>query len=67
MAIKIKILVNFMEYAKGQEIDLQTDKNGIVLDRFWRHLIKENKEPKLIEIISKAKKPDAREKETNAN
>ncbi len=67
MARKVRILVSFMEYTKGQEIDLETDKNGIVLDRFWRHLIKENKEPKLIEVITKAKKPEPKEKETNGN
>jgi hypothetical protein len=54
--IKLKINKTFLNYKEGQIINLQTDNNGNVLDRFWRNRIKDSQYDNCCEIVPEKKK-----------
>ncbi len=57
-AIKLKLNQPMLGYAAGREVTIQTDKDGVPLEKFWRRRLKDAEIDNCVEVIkpSKSKK-----------
>ncbi len=49
--VRVKILADIPGHKKGQMVIIETDKDGIPLERFWRRRFKDAKTDNCLEII----------------
>lgn len=60
--IKLKIIKNIPGYAAGTTASIQTDGNGIPINKFWRDRVEDAKTDNCVEILaSKPLKPKKQE------
>lgn len=56
--IKLKLNHRMLGYEAGREVAIQTDKDGVPLDKFWRRRLKDAGIDNCVEVVkaSKSKK-----------
>ena len=57
-AIKLKLNQPMLGYEAGREVTIQTDKDGVPLEKFWRRRLKDADIDNCVEVVkaSKSKK-----------
>lgn len=53
--MKIKLNQPMKGYEAGRTVSIQTDVNGVPLDKFWRRRIRDAKIDKCVEVVKPAK------------
>jgi hypothetical protein len=63
---QIKINKDFLNYKKGQLINVEVDSSGIVLEKYWRSRLKDSHYDNCCELVSESKKK-LKEKDNDSN
>ncbi len=63
--VTLKLNVDLKELPKGSVFDLSVDRDGVIVDRYWRKRVQDSKIDNCVSVIEIQPKRLSKEKSTN--